>query len=540
MSLIQAQIARFVEANTRFDADCIQETQALEVHSTRVSATLIHQLSFNINPTQGAGHLPEGVQRFANSALALEVAQQQLQQAKEDAPEAMRQWIQAEGQTYQRYMPAHAGFLRDFEPAGASFHCESCRGHGRVTCSPCDGAGKVHCHTCHGTGARPCIYCHGSSRMTCSNCMGRGTMDGNTRQCGACYGSGQHNCYHCNYGKVGCSSCSSSGWLHCGSCSGSGQQHCGTCSATGILHLFFTLHCDAAHRSHLLFAEDLPAPLLLQLQQYITLDILPQLAQMQPPPHPSNQEDLQALVMFHFDLPWSRAHLQVHQQHYEVYGLGPEQHVFQYSSIVSDLLAPELTTLQQAAAQASYFKVGEQDLLQQLRSFTTSEINLKITDAATQGIVESNEDLEHHGLVSTDYVHTALATLQQGFSKLQAPQLLLSTACLALVMFAIGAVAVLYSVTQSSSRGSAMMVALIIGVGLWTLTETLIRYAISRQFPTEVRKRIHKFLGSKRQMLRWRIASMVVMFVAVCFAFYWTPQLSKVQQLQQEYAAHRM
>ena len=317
----------------------------------------------------------------------------------------------------------------------------------------------------------------------------------------------------CSNGNVYCSPCSGSGHITCRGCGGAGFCTCSPCAGTGTVHAIWEVVCEVNQQLQTQLEEGVPQDLHSLLQRSAD-----SFGTLQPGPYSYQVKGMHYTVQHPFVVPWSQVQLRIQSRDYHLLGVGANAKVHDYQNIVSDLLQSDLDQLQTAIQQTGWFSFNSQALADQLRQFSTSEMNLRITDAATQGIRESTAELEGNGMVSESYVNTSLRLLSQSFSKLLNPHLLNQTVVIAFVCTLMSVGLTVAMVSHGSNLWlQPVGYSLMAGVRLWVLGEYWRHRSISMLFNANSRTRIVASLRASAATRNWRLigaASLLAVTVA--------------------------
>lgn len=333
----------------------------------------------------------------------------------------------------------------------------------------------------------------------------------------------------CNSGKIGCNC--NIGYVTCSNCHGNGQIACEGCASTGQRHLYWQVECEVCPMQDLVTPTQMPAIVQQTLTEHIGLDQLRDFGNIRETDYQVTLESQDYRIHFPVDFTWADVQLRIQGHHYHLYAYGDQRRVFDYQNIVGNLLQSDLDRLNTAVQQTGWFSFNSTALAEQLRLFSSSEMNLRIADAAAQGIRESTQELEGNGMVSESYVNTSLRLLSQSFSKLLNPHLLNQTVVIAFVCALMSVGLTVAMVSHGSNLWlQPVGFSLIAGVVLWVLGEYWRHRSISMLFSADSRPRIVASLRASAATRNWRLIGAASLFAVTVAASALTQNHAWVQQ----------
>lgn len=558
-----AQVGAHLEPVTRFGTADLIEVEPEQLLAVPLTLTADQHVSFAIDLRHGPGALPAGTQKLAGEAAVDQTLQAWLATARQQAPQALQRWAEADTGSYRRLLPGAAGFLTRPGAVGHEHRCTTCGGSCQVTCGSCHGQGQLRCHTCSGDGRVNCSYCHGRKRQNCINCGGRGqwneyqtrqvwdasrnswesVTDTLHRSCLTCSASGTTTCHHCEYdGKVSCSGCFGRGQNPCSTCRATGRVDCDACRASGIQHRSGTL-VARAEREESLAVDTADAALRELVLQRVPLADLPALGALLRVRHQVTGAGVRSTHELRLDV--RRGTLRAGQEAFVIHGFGPQTRIFSFENIASRLLADDLAALEQAVAAASGWRRQRGNgLLGHLGDFLRSELNLllgeRMGDAgSTPEQAAQAVERQFAGMVDADYVTRATQALRQAVAKVYASELMEPAAYL-LGLVALAAVATCALGWPLASPWAAAGTALGGGVLAWFGLEWLTQRRIRRPFEGDYGRRLVAQLRANGSVRRWRVGMVTAGAAAALGAAHvvpWLPYVGDHQRQQRDVAA---
>jgi len=415
------QLSDLIKNDTRFTIEDIKTTEC-SITETAGNFYKYYHAEFPTEKITDTGNLPGFVTKSNNidsdvsRVIALE---------KSEFETRIRQWhgftIESEDELHK------ADFFRGPYHFGTSWTCETCNGSGVVTCHGCGGHGTITCSSCHGNGKVTCSNCNGHGQTTCMSCYGSKTkykqewINGGYQtiqvRCESCSGSGKQTCYPCiGKGKVTCRACSGYGHVTCQLCGGSGTLTCSTCNGTGILHTYKRVECfiqttnennvqteNEEHKNELESLEFAPLKANTSMEQ-ISCEV----------------KDTHFQRYYEYTATLHELNFESNQTKENIYGIGPEEIIFNYKNILGALLYRDLARLEDSISQKKrFFFLFQGETVNALDNFFESPVNSEI--------IEKNytESPYADNRINDDYTHKAHTVASQAISKTVIPRFII-------------------------------------------------------------------------------------------------------------------